>query len=171
MKVILEFDTVFWPHRELICSTPSEGMPANERGLGFMFWNMHVASGHPILVGLCSGESASLRNTLGEEGLMEKVVDKLRLLFPTVEVPHPVRWHVTNWAEDECTRGVYSYYQLGCNGTEYDVLAEPVGNVLYFAGEHTCKEHPDTMGGAMLSGIREAARILRGMLHPPKILA
>ena len=30
---------------------------------------------------------------------------------------------------------------------------------LFFAGEHTCKEHPDTVGGAMLSGRREATRI------------
>ena len=26
------------------------------------------------------------------------------------------------------------------------------------AGEHTCKEHPDTVGGAMLTGMREAVR-------------
>lgn len=33
------------------------------------------------------------------------------------------------------------------------------------AGEHTCKEHPDTVGGAMLTGMREAIRafhMLRG---------
>ena len=30
----------------------------------------------------------------------------------------------------------------------------------YLAGEHTTKEHPDTVGGAMLSGLREAARLL-----------
>ena len=27
------------------------------------------------------------------------------------------------------------------------------------AGEHTCKEHPDTVGGAMLTGLREAVRV------------
>jgi hypothetical protein len=31
----------------------------------------------------------------------------------------------------------------------------------YLAGEHTTKEHPDTVGGAMLTGIREAAHALR----------
>lgn len=31
---------------------------------------------------------------------------------------------------------------------------------MLFAGEHTAREHPDTVGGAMLSGLREAARIL-----------
>lgn len=35
-----------------------------------------------------------------------------------------------------------------------------VGPRLLFAGEHTAREHPDTVGGAMLSGLREAARFL-----------
>ena len=29
-----------------------------------------------------------------------------------------------------------------------------VGRRLLFAGEHTAREHPDTVGGAMLSGLR-----------------
>ena len=29
------------------------------------------------------------------------------------------------------------------------------------SGEHTCKEHPDTVGGAILTGIREGTRALR----------
>lgn len=35
-----------------------------------------------------------------------------------------------------------------------------VGRRVLFAGEHTAREHPDTVGGAMLSGLREAARVL-----------
>ena len=40
-----------------------------------------------------------------------------------------------------------------------------------FAGEHTSKAHLDTVGGAMLTGLREAVRVL-GMLttaRPPPI--
>jgi len=40
------------------------------------------------------------------------------------------------------------------------MLARPVGRRVFFAGEHTCQEHPDTVGGAMLTGLREASRIL-----------
>ena len=31
------------------------------------------------------------------------------------------------------------------------------------AGEHTCKEHPDTVGGAMLTGVREAVRAFHAL--------
>lgn len=31
---------------------------------------------------------------------------------------------------------------------------------ILFAGEHTARAHPDTVGGAMLSGLREAVRAL-----------
>lgn len=37
---------------------------------------------------------------------------------------------------------------------DYDQLALPVARRLLFAGEHTCKEHPDTVGGAMMTGKR-----------------
>ena len=50
---------------------------------------------------------------------------------------------------------------VGASGKTYDQLALPVRRRLLFAGEHTCKEHPDTVGGAMLTGLREAAIMLR----------
>ena len=91
-------------------------------------------------------------------------------MFPDADVEDPLQWHVTDWRGDPYARGVYSFHATGCAGNEYDELAAPVGGVLLFAGEHTCKEHPDTIGGAMLSGLREAARILRWYLHP-RVLA
>ena len=33
--------------------------------------------------------------------------------------------------------------------------------MVHFAGEHTWRKNPDTVGGAMLSGMREAQNILR----------
>ncbi|KAE8693437.1 Lysine-specific histone demethylase 1-like protein 2 [Hibiscus syriacus] len=44
--------------------------------------------------------------------------------------------------------------------TDYDILAESIGNRLFFAGEATTRQYPATMHGAYLSGLTEAARIL-----------
>jgi len=63
------------------------------------------------------------------------------------KVPEPVSVKVTQWASDEFSRGSYSYVAVGCTGAEYDTLALPVSRCVLFAGEHTCKEHPDSVGG------------------------
>jgi lysine-specific histone demethylase 1 len=82
------------------------------------------------------------------------------------KVPEPVAVKVTQWASDEYSRGSYSYVAVGCTGQEYDTLALPVSRCVLFAGEHTCKEHPDSVGGAMLSGLREASRALQLLRGP-----
>ena len=41
--------------------------------------------------------------------------------------------------------GSYSYVAVGASARTYDALAAPVRRRLLFAGEHTCKEHPDTV--------------------------
>jgi hypothetical protein len=48
-----------------------------------------------------------------------------------------------------------SSLQVGADGSAYDAMQRAVGSVL-FAGEHTCKSHPDTVGGAMLTGLAAA---------------
>jgi hypothetical protein len=53
--------------------------------------------------------------------------------------------------------GSYSYVAVGASAKTYDALAAPVRRRVLWAGEHTCKEHPDTVGGAMLTGMREVA--------------
>ncbi|XAR61684.1 N(1)-acetylpolyamine oxidase [Bertholletia excelsa] len=84
----------------------------------------------------------------------------LRKLFGEAAVPNPVASVVTDWGKDPFSYGSYSYVAVGASGEDYDILGRPVENCLFFAGEATCKEHPDTVGGAMMSGLREAVRII-----------
>ncbi|KDO85036.1 hypothetical protein CISIN_1g004657mg [Citrus sinensis] len=74
----------------------------------------------------------------------------------------PVQAICTRWGKDRFSYGSYSYVAVGSSGDDYDILAETVGDGrVFFAGEATNKQYPATMHGAFLSGMREAASILR----------
>lgn len=79
----------------------------------------------------------------------------------------------TRWGKDPYSLGSYSSVSVGSSGEDYDILAENIGQRVFFAGTHgsniqlrqsipgeaTSRKHPATMHGAFLSGHREAAYI------------
>lgn len=77
-----------------------------------------------------------------------------------VDVPDPIQTVCTRWGKDDHFLGSYSHIAVGASGSDYDTLAESVGNGrIFFAGEATSRQYPATMHGAFLSGLREAANI------------
>ena len=89
----------------------------------------------------------------------------LRRIFGNEVVPEPVHAHVTRWREDRFARGSYSYVAVDASGKDYDILSQPVAAPcsgkepnaprVFFAGEHTIRDYPATVHGALLSGLRE----------------
>jgi len=74
--------------------------------------------------------------------------------------PEPTAVAVTSWGTDPYSCGSYSHIPPGSSPADADLLGEPVGGRLLFAGEHTqsaCLAYAD---GALTSGIREAKRLL-----------
>lgn len=78
-----------------------------------------------------------------------------------VDVPDPIQTICTRWGNDPFSYGSYSHVRVQSSGRDYDILAESIGNRLFFAGEATTRQYPATMHGAYLSGLREASHILR----------
>ncbi|KAG7620694.1 TFIIS/LEDGF domain superfamily [Arabidopsis suecica] len=157
-KVVLEFPTVFWDD-----SVDYFGATAEEtdlRGECFMFWNVKKTVGAPVLIALVVGKAAFEYTNKSKSEHVNHAMMVLRKLFGGDLVPDPVASVVTDWGTDPYSYGAYSYVAIGASGEDYDVLGRPVQNCLFFAGEATCKEHPDTVGGAMMTGVREAVRII-----------
>lgn len=157
-KVVLEFPDVFWDDSvDYFGATAEE---TDRRGQCFMFWNVRKTVGAPVLIALVVGKAAIDGQNMSSSDHVKHAVVVLRKLFGEESVPDPVASVVTDWGRDPFSYGAYSYVAVGASGEDYDILGRPVENRLFFAGEATCKEHPDTVGGAMMSGLREAVRII-----------
>jgi monoamine oxidase len=70
-------------------------------------------------------------------------------------------WHMHDWQADPLARGAYSYVPVG--GLDASrALAAPVDDTLFFAGEATDTDGRNgTVHGAIASGWRAAAEIIR----------
>jgi monoamine oxidase len=134
------------------------------RGEFFLFYSYSSVSGGPLLVALVAGDAAIKFEMMSPVESVKRVLDILRGIFHPkgIAVPDPVQAVCTRWGKDQFTFGSYSYVAIGSSGDDYDILAESVGDGrVFFAGEATNKQYPATMHGAFLSGMREAANILR----------
>ncbi|XP_021759847.1 lysine-specific histone demethylase 1 homolog 3-like [Chenopodium quinoa] len=157
-KVVLEFPEIFWDDTVDYFGATAEH--SDLRGRCFMFWNIQKTVGAPVLIALVVGKAAKEGQNISPSDHVNHALRVLRKLFGNTAVPDPVASVVTDWGRDPYSYGAYSYVAVGASGEDYDIIGRPVENCLFFAGEATCKEHPDTVGGAMMSGLREAVRII-----------
>jgi polyamine oxidase len=74
--------------------------------------------------------------------------------------PAPAAVAVTSWATDPFSGGAYTHIPPGATPADADLLGEPIGGRLLFAGEHTQSARLAYADGAMTSGIREEKRLL-----------
>merc|ERR1712226_431782 len=175
-KVVLCFDRVFWdPNAGLFGHV---GSTTASRGELFLFWNLYKA---PVLLALVAGEAAAIMENVSDDVIVGRSIAVLKGIFGAANVPTPKETVVTRWRADPWSRGSYSFVSTGSSGNDYDVLATPVipGNPgkdndmiknpprAFFAGEHTIRNYPATVHGALLSGLREAGRIADQYLGCP----
>ncbi|KAK8551683.1 hypothetical protein V6N13_120130 [Hibiscus sabdariffa] len=134
------------------------------RGEFFLFYSYSSTSGGPLLVALVAGDAAIKFELMSPVESVKRVLNILRGIFHPkgIVVPDPVEAVCTRWGKDRFTYGSYSHVAIGSSEDDYDILAESVGDDrVFFAGEATNKQYPATMHGAFLSGMREAANMLR----------
>jgi monoamine oxidase len=92
----------------------------------------------------------------GERATIEFVLTKLREAAGNKAVPDPVRHIVSAWDQDAWVKGAYSCARPGA-ADQRPILARPIGERIYFAGEATSSHAQASVHGACISG-RDAAR-------------
>ncbi|PJF30810.1 MAG: monoamine oxidase [Candidatus Thermofonsia Clade 1 bacterium] len=153
-KVALRFPRAFWDtdlHRFGYLDESTAEL--------FEFFNLHVLHGQPILVALARGDHARSLERLAPEQAAARAFQTLQRAFGRA-IPEPEAFAVTAWHSDPFARGAYSHVPPNARHADYDILARPVQNRLFFAGEGTLSDYPATVHGALISGEREAKRIV-----------
>lgn len=160
-KVAMVFPHNFWG--EDLDTFGSLRESSHQRGEFFLFYSYHTVSGAPVLVALVAGEAAQLFENTSPIESLHHVLSILRGIYcpKGIDVPNPIQSICTRWGTDPLSYGSYSHVRVQSSGNDYDILAESLGNRLFFGGEATTRQYPATMHGAYLSGLREASRILR----------
>ena len=152
-KVVLQFDSAFWPSgREMLGY-----LPGNKHELqGFI--DLNQVTGHPILMSFAGGDFGASIEGSSDAELVSRATENLRRMFGS-GVPAPNAVLTSRWRSDRYSLGSYSYNPVGVSSNAYDIIAEPHGDRVYFAGEHTSRKYRGTVHGAYISGIREADNI------------
>ena len=124
-----------------------------------------------MLIGWLTGDDARKVSGRPAADLLREVTDGLAPFWR--QIPggwRPVACHATGWCSDRNFGGSYSFPRPGATADVTQKLSAPLtavsnqGEVLprvCFAGEATSMDNFGTVGGAMLSGEREAKRLLR----------
>jgi monoamine oxidase len=167
-KVALRFDEPFWraaglPHAMIFPRNPKApavwaiGQDAFGAGPALVFHIFHSATRHVLDVAADSAAQWVL-------GMLAEAIGS--------PCPAPAAVAVTSWANDPYSGGAYTHIPPGANPADADLLGEPIGGRLLFAGEHTQSARMAYADGAMTSGIREAKRLLRRpSVHLGSVLA
>ncbi|XP_062599986.1 lysine-specific histone demethylase 1B-like [Saccostrea cucullata] len=117
-----------------------------------------------ILVTHLTGNALILRERLDRD-IVAACMEVLKLMFPEETVPKPLDYFVTKWTKELFSKMSYSYIPIGVDGDAYDIMSQDVASKIYFAGEATNRQFPQSVTGAYISGIREAHKIFSTLVE------
>jgi monoamine oxidase len=116
------------------------------------------------LTGWAGGPAAEKLINLSREELLDRAVESLSRIFAK-----PGHWlreradriHYYGWSNDPFSRGAYSYPKVG-GLKAAQILAEPVNDTIFFAGEATDFQGANgTVHAALASGKSAAQKIIK----------
>ena len=158
MKMSLRFSSQVWQNKLMevvldgptgLCWTPNKYQPSVS---------------DPVLTCFYMGVNAEFMGALADDNArISQALTDLDAAFGGAATPAFVEAVVTDWTSNPYVRGSYSFPSPGTRPlsglTQRQILAQPVGSTLYFAGEATHNTAAATVPGAMQSGERAGGEV------------
>jgi monoamine oxidase len=156
MKVVLDFRSPFWENVENARFRDAGVFHAPRCSVRTLWTRLPQRA--PLLVAWTGGGAAQA--LIDErQNPIEAALEMCGALFPSVDVHAQLRnAYFHDWQADPFACGAYSFVRVGA-GDARDVLAVPLDQTLFFAGEATSSDDSGTVGGAIDSGYRAAGEI------------
>ncbi|KAK5853960.1 hypothetical protein PBY51_015068 [Eleginops maclovinus] len=177
-KIYVEFDSPWWDadceviyllwedEDGMLDQVPDVQRSWIKKLFGFTVLKPTERYGH-ILCGWIAGHESEYMETLSEQEVTHTVTQLIRRFTgnPTITPRKVLR---SQWFHDPWTCGSYSYPGIGCSAQDLENMMEPLptkGSLLQplqvlFAGEATHPCYYSTVHGALLTGWREADRLI-----------
>ena len=152
MKVYLKFNTNFFEDQNI--SGGSVGPYYYDAGHG-------KPSNVPILGLFVTGTNAQELSDMEEPDAIAAILAELDMIYNgQATTNYTGEYIMQDWAKEPFVGGAYSYATVGM-GNAREVLAEPINNKVFFAGEATHQNgHNSTVQGALETGEREAINVI-----------
>ena len=158
MKMSLRFSSQIWQNKlmEVVLDGPT--------GLCWVPEKYQPSVSDHVLTCFYMGVNAEFMAALPDDNArFTQALTDLDAAFGGAATPAFVEAVVTDWTSNPYVRGSYSFPAPGTRPlsglTQRQVLAQPVGSTLYFAGEATHNTAAATVPGAMQSGERAGGEV------------
>jgi monoamine oxidase len=157
IKCVAVYEHPFWRDDGLSGEGTSDVGPAK-----LVFDNSPPGGVPGALVGFLEGDRARQYGRMAEGERREAILAGFARLFGPAAA-RPERFIERSWADEEWTRGCYGSYMPPGGWTQFgQALREPIGP-LHWAGAETATVWSGYMDGAVQSGQRAAAAVLRSL--------
>ncbi len=156
-KIAMKFKRPFWD-----TSTQYFGVSTEEKGRWNYWLNYRTFSHENILLGLSVGDYALVADKMNNEVMKRDALQVLKGVWGS-SVTEPIETISTRWSQNKNFLGAYSYPSPGTSPKDYEQLATPINDKLFFCGEHTDFNYSATTHGALISGLRTANDIIKSI--------
>ncbi|HEY9084416.1 MAG TPA: NAD(P)/FAD-dependent oxidoreductase [Candidatus Tyrphobacter sp.] len=156
IRVVLRFRTAFWEQLRDGRYRDAAFFRASVQSFSAYWTQVPVRS--ELVVAWIGGPKANALKATANEELIERALDGFGALFgePALARREFVGGVMRDWGGDAFARGAYSYVAVA-GGNARTVLASPVDDTLFFAGEATSSDgQGGTVNGALETGERAA---------------
>jgi monoamine oxidase len=153
-KVFLQFQRSGWDS-----TLQYLGNAGGEGTLYPYFLNVEPFAKIPALMTFAMGRTVSQMDGQSDDQVIADVLKALRQMLGR-SVPDPIAVLISRWSTDRFSQGAYSYAAVETQPSDFETLAQPLNDRLFFAGEHTHESYRGTVHGAYLSGLRAAKEVL-----------